>query len=185
MGSTVTNLGEFDVAERFLTKGDDDSFAALFRVYSPQLVAFFRRRGHETDIAEDLAQDVMLTVFRRAEQVRDHKSFRGWLFKVARNAACRHFTQRTRQVPTVEVSDMNELHGAPNRSPGGPASEFQDWMKFLEPQEREAMSLRFVEEWEYHEIAAAKALPIGTVQWRVFNSKKKLAPHLSSLRTAA
>ena len=36
----------------------------------------------------------------------------------------------------------------------------------------------FVEEWEYHEIAAAKAIPIGTVQWRVFNAKKKLAANL-------
>ena len=40
------------------------------------------------------------------------------------------------------------------------------------------MTLRFVEEWEYHEIAAAQAVPIGTVQWRVFNSKKKLAAYL-------
>ncbi len=53
-------------------------------------------------------------------------------------------------------------------------------MKFLEPVERETMTLRFVEGWEYHEIAAAKGVPIGTVQWRVFNSKKKLAPHLAS-----
>lgn len=44
------------------------------------------------------------------------------------------------------------------------------------------MTLRFVEEWEYHEIAAAQATPIGTVQWRVFNSKKKLAPRLRSRR---
>jgi DNA-directed RNA polymerase specialized sigma24 family protein len=55
-------------------------------------------------------------------------------------------------------------------------------MKFLDAQERETMTLRFVEEWEYHEIAAAKAIPIGTVQWRVFNSKKKLAAHLNPLR---
>ena len=40
------------------------------------------------------------------------------------------------------------------------------------------MTLRFVEEWEYHDIAAAKAIPIGTVQWRVFNSQKNLAVHL-------
>jgi DNA-directed RNA polymerase specialized sigma24 family protein len=55
-------------------------------------------------------------------------------------------------------------------------------MKFLNNQESETMTLRFVEEWEYHEIAAAQAIPIGTVQWRVFNSKKKLAPHLSPRR---
>ena len=48
--------------------------------------------------------------------------------------------------------------------------------------ERETMALRFIEQWEYHEIAAAKAIPIGTVQWRVFNSKKKLAAHLSPVR---
>jgi DNA-directed RNA polymerase specialized sigma24 family protein len=47
------------------------------------------------------------------------------------------------------------------------------------------MTLRFVEEWEYHEIAAAQDIPIGTVQWRVFNSKKKLAMHLNPQRDLA
>ena len=49
------------MAERFLEQADDESFNAVFRVFSPQLVAFFRRRGHEKGIAEDLAQEVMLT----------------------------------------------------------------------------------------------------------------------------
>jgi RNA polymerase sigma-70 factor, ECF subfamily len=178
----VTNFQEHDVVESFLEQGDEDSFNALFRVFSPQLVSFFRRRGHDQGGAEDLAQEVMLTVYRKAGQLRDHKLFRAWLFKVARNAACRHFAQRTRQVPTVDVADMTESLPAPNHNPFGPIVEFRDWMRFLDAQEREAMTLRFVEEWEYHEIAAAKAIPIGTVQWRVFNSKKKLAPHLSPIR---
>jgi RNA polymerase sigma-70 factor (ECF subfamily) len=182
METSVTNLQECEVAERFLDRADEDSFNALFRVFSPQLVAFFRRRGHETGVAEDLAQEVMLTVYRKAGQLRDHNLFRAWLFRVARNAACRHYAQRSRQVPTVDLADLNDLLAAPNHSPRGPASEFNDWMQFLEPEEREAMTLRFVEEWEYHEIAASKAIPIGTVQWRVFNSKKKLAAHLSPLR---
>ena len=42
------------------------------------------------------------------------------------------------------------------------------------------MSLRFIEQWQYHEIAAAQAIPIGTVQWRVFNAKKKLASYLKT-----
>jgi RNA polymerase sigma-70 factor (ECF subfamily) len=178
----MTNLQESEVAERFLEEADDDSFNALFRVFSPQLVAFFRRRGHEKGIAEDLAQEVMLTVYRKAEQLRDHKLFRAWLFKVARHAASRHFAQRTREVPTVDVAEMGDFLPAPNHSPFGPTVEFKDWMKFLDVQERETMKLRFIEEWEYHEIAAAQAIPIGTVQWRVFNSKKKLAAHLSPVR---
>jgi len=178
----VTNLQESEVSERFLEQRDGDSFRALFHVFSPQLVAFFRKRGQDEGVAEDLAQDVMLTVYRKAGQLRDHKLFRAWLFKVARHAAYRHFTQRAREVPTVDVADIGELVPAPYHNPLGPATEFGDWMKFLDAKERETMRLRFVEEWEYHEIAAAQAVPVGTVQWRVFNSKKKLAVHLSPIR---
>ena len=180
--SFVTNLQECAVAERFLDQGDEDAFNDLFRVFSPQLVAFFRRRGHETTVAEDLAQEVMLTVYRKASQLRDRSLFRAWLFKVARNAACRHFAQRSRQVPTVDLEEMSEFLPSPHRNPFAHAAEFGDWMKFLDARERETMTLRFVEEWEYHEIAAAQDIPIGTVQWRVFNSKKKLAAHLAPLR---
>ena len=176
----ATSSCECDVAARFLDLGNEDSFNELFRVYSPQLVSFFRRRGHETGVAEDLAQEVMLTVYRKAGQLRDHKLFRAWLFKVARNTACRYYAQRSRQVPTVDLGDVTEVLPAAKRNPLGPAAEFKDWMKFLDKQESETMMLRFVEEWEYHEIAAAQAIPIGTVQWRVFNSKKKLAQHLAA-----
>ncbi len=113
-------LQENEVAERFLNQADEDSFDAVFRVFSPQLVAFFRRRGHENTIAEDLAQEVMLTVYRKSGQLRDHRLFRAWLFKVARNAANRHFAQRTREVPTVDVADMGESLAAPNHNPLGP-----------------------------------------------------------------
>ena len=178
----MTNLQESEIAERFLEQADDESFNAVFRAFSPQLVAFFRRRGLENGIAEDLAQEVMLTVYRKAGQLRDHKLFRAWLFKVARNAAFRHLAQRMREAPTVDVSGIGDFLPAPNPNPFGLVPEFYDWMKFLDAQERETMTLRFVEEWEYHEIAAAQAIPIGTVQWRVFNSKKKLAMYLSPAR---
>ncbi|HKE27680.1 MAG TPA: RNA polymerase sigma factor [Bryobacteraceae bacterium] len=178
----MKNLLECEIAERFLEQADEKSFDAVFRVFSPQLVAFFRKRGHEAGTAEDLAQEVMFTVYRKAGQLRDHKLFRAWLFKVARNAAFRHFAQRTREVRTVDIAALGDLVPAPNGNPLGPATEFNDWMKFLDDQERETMMLRFIEQWEYHEIAAAQAIPIGTVQWRVFNSKKKLAAHLHPVR---
>jgi RNA polymerase sigma-70 factor (ECF subfamily) len=178
----VKTLQECEIVESFLEQADEDSFNAVFRVFSPQLVAFFRRRGLENGVAEDLAQEVMLTVYRKAGQLRDHKLFRAWLFKVARNAAFRYFAQRTREVPTVDVTDIDDFLPAPNRTPFGLASEFNDWMKFLDATERETMTLRFIEEWEYHEIASAQAIPIGTVQWRVYNSKKKLAAHLSPVQ---
>jgi RNA polymerase sigma-70 factor (ECF subfamily) len=144
-------------------------------------VTFFVRRGHDVSIAEDLAQEVMLTVYQRADQLRNRTLFRAWLFKIARSAACRLLAKRRREVPTVNLADIPEMYVCLKPATCWPeGSEFRNWLAFLDPQEREVMALRFEEEWEYHEIAASSGIPIGTLQWRVFNSKKKLAAHLSS-----
>ena len=169
------------VAEKFLGSPNEDSFAAVFKTFNPQLVAFFRARNCETTLAEDLAQEVMLTVYRKAAQIRDRTLFRAWLFKIARNTLCRHYGKQNRQVDTVDLADVSDhLAARDQKSAGSPAFEFHHWMAFLDTREREVMKLRFIEQWEYHEIAAAQAIPIGTVQWRVFNAKKKLAPHLAT-----
>jgi RNA polymerase sigma-70 factor (ECF subfamily) len=170
------------VTERFLESPDEESFAHLFRVFTPQLVAFFRSRNCELALSEDLTQEVMLTVYRKAAQIRDRSLFRAWLFKIARNALCRQYGKQSREVETVDLENIaGRLVASSNKPAGTPAFEFHHWMKLLESREREALILRFVEDWEYHEIAAAKKIPIGTVQWRVFNAKKKLAPKLKAL----
>jgi len=172
-------LHEGAVTEKFLDTRNDDSFTNLFNLFTPQLVAFFRARGCERDLAEDLAQEVMLIVYGKAEQIRDRTLFRAWLFKIARNALCRHYGKQTREVETVDLADVpDRLVAAIHKPAGTPAFEFLHWMAFLDTREREVMRLRFIEQWEYHEIATAHAIPIGTVQWRVFNAKKKLAPYL-------
>jgi RNA polymerase sigma-70 factor (ECF subfamily) len=170
---------EAAVTEKFLVSPNEDSFADLFHIFSPQLVAFFRARGSELSLAEDLAQEVMFTVYRKAGQLRDRTLFRAWLFKIACNALCRHYGKQTREVETVNMADVTDRLAAASHKPAAtPAFEFLHWMAFLDSREREVMTLRFIEQWEYHEIAAAQAIPIGTVQWRVFNAKKKLAPYL-------
>ena len=174
---------ESTAIERFLASPDEESFADLFGVFTPQLVAFFRSRGCPLTLGEDLTQEVMLTVYRKSAQIRDRSLFRAWLFKIARNALCRQYGKQSRQVETADLADVaGSLIASSNKPAGTCGFEFRDWMTFLESTEREALTLRFVEEWEYHEIAAAKNIPIGTVQWRVFNAKKKLAPHLRAHR---
>src|ERR1700688_2123923 len=174
-------LHEESVTNKFLEAPDEDSFADLFKIFTTQLVAFFRTRGCELALAEDLAQEVMLTVYRKASQIRDRTLFRAWLFKIARNALCRHYGKQSREVDTIDFADVGDRSAAASHKPAAtPAFEFMHWMAFLDSREREVMTLRFVEQWEYHEIAAAQAIPIGTVQWRVFNAKKKLAPYLKT-----
>jgi RNA polymerase sigma-70 factor, ECF subfamily len=176
-------LNEAVVTEQFLQAPDEHLFTDMFNIFTPRLVAFYKARGCESALAEDLAQEVMLIVHRKAAQVRDRKLFRPWLFKIARHTLCRHFGKQTREVETVNLEDVADRAAATCKSGGTPAFEFKRWMSFLDSREREVMTLRFIEEWEYHEIAAAQAIPIGTVQWRVFNAKKKLVAYLTPRET--
>jgi RNA polymerase sigma-70 factor, ECF subfamily len=175
------HLHEASVTKKFLEGPNEVSFAELFTIFTPQLVAFFRARSCELTLAEDLAQEVMMTVYCKAAQLRDRTLFRAWLFKVARNALCRHYCKQAREVETIDLADVADRLTAASHTPAAtPAFEFMQWMAFLDSREQEVMRLRFIEQWEYHEIAAAQDTPIGTVQWRVFNAKKKLAPYLKT-----
>jgi len=173
------HLQEGAAAEEFLASPSEDSFRTLFRIFTPRLVSFFRARGCELELSEDLAQEVMFTVYRKVDQLRDRALFRAWLFKIARSVLSRHYEKRSREVETIELEGVADGLAASTHVPAGPpAFEFLHWIETLNTREQEVLWLRFVEEWEYHEIAAAKAIPIGTVQWRVFNARKKLAPQL-------
>jgi RNA polymerase sigma factor (sigma-70 family) len=174
-------LREATVFAKFLDEPGDESFTGVYNLFTPRLIAFYRARNCDPGLAEDLAQQVMLTVYRKAGQVRDRALFRAWLFRIAHNALCRHYSKQAREVETVDVEDSVDRLASVSTEPGPPALEFMHWMGFLSPREREVMTLRFVEQWEYHEIAAARGMPIGTVQWIVFNAKKKLAPRLAAM----
>jgi RNA polymerase sigma-70 factor, ECF subfamily len=180
---------EESVTERFFDVPNERSFADLFRVFTPQLLAFFRTRGCGAAVAEDLAQEVMLTVHLKASQLRERKLFRAWLFKIARNTLNHHYRKQAAEVETVNLADVADRLAASHMPAETPAFQFRRWTAFLNSREQEFMRLRFIEQWEYHEIAAAHAVPIGTVLWRVFNAQKKLAgylkPRLNDNRQAA
>ena len=176
------SLQNTEVIRKFFEYPGGQSFEEMFRTFTPQLIAFFRSRRCDVFLAQDLAQEVMLTVYRKSGQIRDRNSFRGWLFRIARNALCRHYDNTSREVRTFQLADMSgQLPTQHEPKPAGtPAFEFLRWIALLDTRESETMKLKFVEQWEYHEIAAAQAIPIGTVQSRVFSAKKKLALLLTS-----
>jgi DNA-directed RNA polymerase specialized sigma24 family protein len=144
---------ECAAAQQFLEFPSQDTFAAVFHVFTPQLISFFRARGCEQTLSEDLAQEVMLIVYRKAAQVRDRTLFRAWLFKVARSSLCRYFGRQSREVETIELEKVTDrLVALANAAGATPAFEFLHWMSFLDSREREALSLRFIEDREYHEM---------------------------------
>lgn len=154
----------------------------LFESVYPRLRRYFLLRGMEAGEAEELAQNVMVIVYRHGGEVREKELFYGWLFQVAKNELTRSWRQqqtRHRIAAMESLSDelakrlMMEMEMAGE-------SNFAEWMSYLEPAERELIILRFIEELSYQELAVALGIPVGTVKWRLFSAKKKLAPIINA-----
>lgn len=163
------HIDEREAVAQFLARPDSQSYSALFRVLVSRVTGYFRARGCRPPADEDLAQDVLLTVYLQSHQLRDRNLFRPWLFKIARNTLLQH-----RRKPELEEAGDLDVHAAPAADPLA-GMQMRQWLAVLNPDEREAVLLRYVEGLEYHEIASALEIPLGTAQWRVFQSKKKLA----------
>ena len=169
----VIGESEPELIDRYLETPTEENYSKLFRVIAPQVISFMRVRGCEPELAEDIAQEVMLIVYRKSGDLRDRQLFRAWLFRIARNELLQHRRAAARQVPTTEIQPTLRHCGEPAQD-RLLAFQFNAWMSALQPDEREIMTLRFVEGLDYHEIASALSLPLGTVQWKIFHSKRKL-----------
>lgn len=170
------------VIKNFLESGTEDAFCVLFELVYPRLRRYFLLRGLEAGEAEELAQNVMVIAYRRGGEVRENELFYGWLFSVAKNELTRHWRKqaaRDRLAPMEPLSEewagrlMTQMEFASH-------SNFTEWVSHLEPAEREIVILRFVEELSYEELAVALGIPVGTIKWRLFSAKKKLAPIIAA-----
>lgn len=166
------------IIENFLLTGSEEDFCALFEVVYPRVRRYFLLRGMEIGEAEELAQDVMVIVYQRAGEVREKDFFNGWLFKVAKNELARFWRRRQARSRIAEMQpfDSELAEKLMIEIEVADSSDFAEWVSYLEPAERDIIILRFVEELSYEELAVALGIPIGTVKWRLFNAKKKLAP---------
>jgi RNA polymerase sigma-70 factor (ECF subfamily) len=167
-------VSDWNEIDRFLQDPSEESYRGLFQVLMPRMIAYFRVRGCGREVAEDLAQEVMLAAYTRSSGLRSRALFRPWIYKIARNTFLQWLRRNSREVETVELEAA--LWQAESRSPDPfRMLQFSQWMAALDTDERQIMLLRYVEEMEYHDIAEVLGMPIGTVQWKIFNSKKKLA----------
>src|SRR5580658_4707426 len=109
INSTIANdrpRREDAATEAFLEAPDEESCIELFLRLTPQLMSFFRSRGCARDLSEDLSQEVMLTVYRKAAQLRDRARFRAWVFTVARHVLYRHHGEHALEVAAIDVHDI-------------------------------------------------------------------------------
>lgn len=174
----LSELQEQNVIDGFLSSPDEESFRALFRVITPRVFRYLRLHGCDHGLAEDLTQEVMMAVYTQNHALRDRALFRPWLFRIVRNVWLQHLRHESRQVRLTDVQTLADiLTGGAGGNSIGNGPDFSRWLAALPHGDRELIVLRYIEGLEHHEIASMLNRPIGTVQWKIFQLKRKLAAH--------
>jgi DNA-directed RNA polymerase specialized sigma24 family protein len=102
--SADLRLKEREAVQAFLGSRSEDTFRSLFEALYPKLVSYFAVRGLDLQVAEELAQDVLMTTYQHADSLRQKECFFGWLFRVAGNHHLQHLRQRKRKIETVGLT---------------------------------------------------------------------------------
>lgn len=149
---------------------DRRAFEELFAFFAPRVKAYLMRLGTLRLEADELAQEVMITVWRRAETFDARQaSASTWIFTIARN---RRIDALRRRRPEL---DPNDPMFVPDPEPAADAAietaEREDRLrvalKTLPSEQRDLLDRAFFVGQSHSEIAEATKLPLGTVKSRL------------------
>jgi RNA polymerase sigma-70 factor, ECF subfamily len=150
---------------------DQNSFTALFDYYAPRVKAYLKRLGASDTLADDLAQEVMLTVWRKADTYDPAKAGVGtWVFTIARNL--RIDAIRRDRHPELDPDDpllVPDPAPLPDRvaETAQEESDVREALRDLPADQAQVINLAFFEGKSHGEIAAELAIPLGTVKSRL------------------
>src|SRR5947208_3656285 len=108
--------GELTDAEVMLRcgAGDDAAFSYLVEKYRRSMVSFMYRMAHNQAVAEELAQEVFLRVYRSRSSYAADAKFTTWLYRIATNLAVNHArdTRQERMADAVSLDEPDEESGS-------------------------------------------------------------------------
>jgi RNA polymerase sigma-70 factor (ECF subfamily) len=147
--------------------GDEGAYDSVFRTWYPVLVRVATALLHDVDAAEEVAQEVMLELWRRRHLLDTDVPLRGYLLRSARNRALNHL--RHLSVRRQVASDVEATYDAPTGADQPVvarelAAAVHQAVQELPPRCREVFELSRVHGLRYAEIAEALDISVKTVE---------------------
>lgn len=153
------------------TDRDKAAFVELFDHFAPRLKGYLMKQGADAALAEEITQDVMVTLWRKAELFDPAKSSAStWLYRIARNRRI----DRLRRQKTAELDPedpMLQPQPLPDTADEMDArlreERVREALKQLPKEQGEVVRLAFFLGQSHSEIADTTGLPLGTVKSRI------------------
>ena len=164
MGDNLVAIGD---------RRDEEAFADVYSYYAGRVKSFLMGKGMADEIAEELTQEIMLTVWRRAESYDPKKAAAStWLFTIARNRRIDYLRGNSRIEVELddEMLDVEATENDPQAkfvSDAQAAKQLERALEKLPQEQRQVMHLSYFRGQSHGAIAKWLDLPIGTVKSRI------------------
>jgi RNA polymerase sigma-70 factor (ECF subfamily) len=175
-----------DFLQRIAEGGDVEAFRKLFEAYAPRVKSYMMRQGADANTAEELAQETLLTVWRKARLYSGDKgSATTWIFTIARNL---RIDKLRREQTWVGLPDGYDQEASPDATPDEALAQeerrvrVQRALAELPPDQHEAVVLSYIEGLSHSEIAERLKLPLGTVKSRMRLAYLKIRDAVEDLK---
>jgi RNA polymerase sigma-70 factor (ECF subfamily) len=153
---------------------DRTAFAALFKHFAPRVKAYLRRGGLEPVEAEEVTQEVMLLLWRKAESFDAARAGAAtWVFAIARNARV-DYARRLHNLPAAPQPEEESPSAETLILTAERASRLRGALAALGPDQKLIVQLSFFSQTPHAAIARALNLPLGTVKSRIRLAMAKL-----------
>lgn len=157
--------------------GDVDLAAELYDRYSKRLYNYFVKISFNRDVGDDLLQNTFIRVLKYKHSYKEGKSFKSWLFQIARNVFADHLRQKKMRVSDyTEVSDMASQVADPmdRLSQNEKEALLYKSMLNLNHETREIIVMSKFENMKYEDIAKVLDCSVGAVKVKVHRAINKL-----------
>jgi RNA polymerase sigma-70 factor (ECF subfamily) len=165
---------------------DKVAFSRLFDHFAPRLKGFIIRAGAPRAQAEDIVQDVMLTVWRKAHLFDPTRAqVSSWIYQIARNRQIDVIRKEARPMPEAlkaeddgsEDPDAGEVMALEQET-----DQLRAALEKLAPAQRELIERAYLGELSHSEIRDVTGLPLGTIKSRIRLGLERLRHELKDLR---
>ena len=184
-----SNISENNLIKKTLL-GDKDAFAQLVNIYKKRvynLVYQVLKNHHDS---EDLAQEVFIHIYKKLDTFQEKSKFSTWLYRVTYNMSINRLKKVRREIISLNEDSINNDSGliAEMTTPKETYTikERQEYLHrlvdSLPAKYRTVITLRYLEDLSYEEIADMLDFPVGTVKTHLYRAKKFLKDKLKQTR---
>ena len=173
----MDNKKAVDLIDRIARDRDEKAFSEIFDYIAPKINAYYIKHKLSSELAEELTQEVLSTIWIKAALFNSEKSkFITWSFTIARNKKIDFYRKNQKNVSSDDVRDF--LYENNETNDYEIESTINKITEDLDQNQKKLIKMSFFEQKSHKIIAAELEIPLGTVKSRIRATLSKMQKHI-------